>query len=427
MTSDISNRTKKVIEITDAALRAAKLTAYADASEKNRALLKMAALLDKNRARITKANKNDMELAAAKGLPDNLTGRLAFGESKIDSRIESLKAIAALPDPVGEIYDHRRTANGLDAARIRVPLGVIMMIYEARPHVTVNSGAFALKAGNAIICKGGSEAAGCNALLGELWRKALEKAGLPSEAVQIASLTHGEVDECLTMTEKIDLVIPRGGKKLIESVSLKSRIPVIKHFEGICHVYIGPNADPDKAVNIALDSKVLMPHVCNASETLLIDRSSESLVPELIRELEKAGVEIRGCKRTAELSGSKVKPASEEDWKTEYLDKTYSVRIVDNVSKAVEHINKYGSGHTDAIVTEDLAAARAFKAGVDSGVVLVNASTMFCDGATLGMGTEIGISTDKIHSRGPMGLKELTTYKFIIDGDGQIMTEKKWR
>ncbi|MFW5923821.1 MAG: glutamate-5-semialdehyde dehydrogenase, partial [Planctomycetota bacterium] len=337
-------------------------------------------------------------------------------------RIESLEKIAALPDPVGQIGEMEERPNGLMVGRMQVPLGVMLMIYEARPHVTVNAGAFALKSGNAIICKGGSEAENCNAVLGELWQQALEEAGLPGEAIQVLALSHEEVDDLLTREEDIDLVIPRGGEKLIESVSKQSRIPVIKHYAGRCHVYVGRQADPEKALSIVLDSKLLMPAVCNAVETVLVDEDMLDWVPDLVAELTDNGVEVRGCE-LVQAQALGVEPATEEDWETEYLDKTLSVRVVVGVEEAIEHISRYGSGHTESIVTENYSDARKFMREVDSGVVLVNASTMFCDGESLGMGAEIGISTDKLHARGPMGLEDLTTYKHVIMGEGQILAE----
>ena len=380
----------------------------------------MAALLEERCAEVIAANEEDLDRARGAGIEGALLERLAFNKAKVHSRITSLNKIAALPDPVGQIFGQQRTANGLVVGRMRVPLGVIFMIYEARPHVTVNAGAFSLKAGNALISKGGSEAQRCNTLLGRLWAEALEAAGLPADAVQVVSLSHQEVDELLTMREKIALVIPRGGKELIRAVSERSRIPVIKHFEGVCHVYVGERADTDKALKIVLDSKLLMPAVCNAAETVLIDASMRSWTPLLVNALVKQGVEVRGCPLVRQ-EVPEVQPASEDDWYTEYLDTIYSVRIVEGLDEAMAHIAQYGSGHTDAIVTEHYSHALRFVREVDSSVVLVNASTMFCDGESLGMGAEIGISTDKLHARGPMGLNELTSYKHVIWGEGQIM------
>ena len=396
--------------------------ARASTEQKDLALRKMAESLVRRRPEILEASRADMAAAAESGLAPALVNRLGFGESKIAARIRSLHKIAALPDPVGQRYATDRRPNGLEVARMRVPLGVILMIYEARPHVTVNGGAFCLKAGNAVILRGGSEARRCNELLGQLWQEALAEAGLPREALQVVSGSHEEVGEMLTLTEHIDLVIPRGGKGLIEAVCAQSRIPVIKHYAGVCHVYIDEGADIDTAVRIALDSKTLMPEVCNAMETLLVAASMQEHLPRIVSAFRNARVGVRGDGRTcAEVKG--VVPATEEDWSKEYLDLEVSVRVVDDIGAAIEHINRYGSHHTDAIVTDSESRARRFVREVDSAVVLVNASTMFCDGESLGMGAEIGISTDRLHARGPMGLEELTTYKFVITGNGHVMGE----
>lgn len=414
---------QKALKIANEAGKACRIISEAGTAQKNSALHRMAALLEENSAELIKCNGEDIAGAKASGIPRELADRLSFNEDKIKSRAVSLIKIASLPDPVGQMFDMKKTDNGLTAGRMRVPLGVILLIYEARPHVTVNSGAFALKSGNAIICKGGSEAMHTNAYLNILWRKALVKEGLPGAAVQVVSISHGEVEELLGMQDKINLVIPRGGKELIKTVVAKSKVPVIKHYEGVCHVYIGKSADIGKAVDIAVDSKMLMPSVCNAAETLLIDEENSEHIPGIIKTLEEKGIEIRGCPKLQKFAPG-VRAAEEEEWGTEYLDKIYSVKVVKGIEEAVSHINSFGSGHTDTIVTEDYSDALRFTRAVDSGVVLVNASTMFCDGETLGMGAEIGISTDKLHARGPMGLNELTTYKHIITGEGQIMGGK---
>ena len=402
------------------AREAARATATADTRAKNQALLNMAAALEARADELAQANAADMAAAREQGLPANLVNRLLFDEARVKSRITSLKKIAALSDPVGEMSDVKRTENGLLVGRMRVPLGVILMIYEARPHVTVNAGAFALKSGNAIICKGGSEAARCNDLLAAMWSGAVSDAGLHPSTVQVVSLSHQEVDGLLQRPQDIALVIPRGGKKLIRAVAERSKVPVIKHYEGVCHVYLGRRADTAKALNIVLDSKLLMPAVCNAAETVLVDASLKEWLPFLIKALLDNGIQVRGCPQVTAVAPQAI-PATEADWSTEYLDKIYSVRVVDGLDQAMEHIATYGSGHTDVIVSEDYSDAHRFQREVDSGVVMINASTMFCDGETLGMGAEIGISTDKLHARGPMGLRELTSYKFAISGDGQVM------
>lgn len=393
--------------------------ASAPTEKKNAVLKRMAELLEKNKDGIVDANEEDIALGRAKGLTDNILRRLAFGESKIESRIQSLNKIIELKDPVGQIGEMEKRPNGLVVGRMRVPLGVILMIYEARPHVTVNAGAFALKSGNAIILKGGSEARTCNALLGRLWGEALGSGGLPEEAVQCITASHEEITGMLQLTEYIDLVIPRGGKGLIRSVVEQSRIPVIKHFEGICHVYVDDDADTDKAIRITLNSKLLMPEVCNAAETLLVSEGRTEALPAIVGALREHGVQVKGCGESRKLLRD-IEPATEDDWRTEYLDRIISVRVVKGIEGAIEHINTYGSGHTDTIVTENYTTAWKFLRDVDSGVVLVNASTMFDDGEELGMGAEIGISTDKLHARGPMGLRELTTYKFIVMGEDHI-------
>lgn len=369
---------------------------------------------------VLSANAEDLSRAESDGLEQKLVQRLSFGEGKIASRIRCLEKIRALADPVGQSFAASRRPNGLDVCRVRVPLGVILMIYEARPHVTVNAGAFCLKSGNAAILRGGSEARKCNEILGELWRESLREVSLPEDAVQVISGSHEEIGELLTLDEYVDLVIPRGGKGLIRSVAEKSRIPVVKHFEGVCHVYADDGADVDTAIKVAIDSKCLMPEVCNAMETMLVAEGLSGSVGEIVKAFGDHGVTVRGCERTRELADG-VEPADEDDWRTEYLDMVVSIRMVGGVSEAIEHINKYGSHHTDSIVTDSESRARKFLAEVDSGVVLVNASTMFCDGESLGMGAEIGISTDKLHARGPMGLEELTTYKFNIRGQGHVM------
>ncbi len=407
-------------EVAHKARKSASIIATASTEQKNTALLAMADNLSTHKQKVLDANSADMDDAKQKGVEPTMVARLGFGEKNIASRMESLNTIASLADPVGQKFACSRRPTGLEVSRVRVPLGVILMIFEARPHVTVNAGAFCLKSGNAAILRGGSEAKRSNAAIGELWQKSLAKAGLPEDIVQVISGSHEEIEEILAMDDLIDLVIPRGGKRLIESVSQKSRIPVIKHFEGNCHVYIDEGADIDAAIQISLDGKTLMPQVCNATESILIAESETSNIAKIIKAFQSSGVTVRGCEKT-QAAASGVEPATEEDWATEYLDMVVSMRVVKDVTEAACHINEYGSHHTDTIVTDSESRAREFTNKVDSGVVLVNASTMFCDGASLGMGAEIGISTDRLHARGPMGLEELTTYKFEIVGAGHIM------
>ncbi|MGB2809777.1 MAG: glutamate-5-semialdehyde dehydrogenase [Sedimentisphaerales bacterium] len=396
------------------------IVAKATTEQKNAAILNMAEKLASRTPDIIAANLADVAESTKNGLPTNMIDRLSFSKAKIEARIRALDKIEALPDPVGQPYQSKHRPNGLDVMRVRVPLGVILMIYEARPHITVNAGALCLKAGNSAILRGGSEAKRCNELLGVLWRESLSEAGLPTEAIQVISGSHEDIGELLAADEFIDLVIPRGGKGLIQAVSEKSKIPVIKHYSGVCHVYLDQLVDVSKGVKIALDSKCLMPEVCNAMETLLVSKDLSENIPGIVEAFKRCGVKVKGCKKTRSFVAD-VELATEDDWRTEYLDNIISIRVVADVDEAIEHINSYGSHHTDAIVTDSVRNADKFIHHVDSAVVLWNASTMFCDGESLGMGAEIGISTDKLHARGPMGLEELTSYKFVIRGDGHVM------
>jgi len=406
--------------IAEAASMSSAAMAVAATRQKNAALANMARLLDAKKPDVMAANAKDVAEAKTNNLPPNLVERLRFNEARIDARVRSLCKIEALPDPVGQVTCFERRPNGLEVARMRVPLGVILMIYEARPHVTVNAGALCLKAGNAAILRGGSEAAHCNALLGHMWKASLAKAGLPADAVQVVSCSHEETEALLKQEEYIDLVIPRGGPELIQAVAASSRIPVIKHFAGVCHVYIDQGADIERAIAVALDSKCLMPEVCNAMETLLVSEAVSPQLPKIVEAFRERGVTVKGCEKTyAAVPG--LAWATEAGWRTEYLDRIVSIRVVRDVREAILHINCYGSHHTDAIVTDSESRAALFVREVDSAVVLVNASTMFCDGESLGMGAEIGISTDKFHARGPMGLEELTSHKFVIRGNGHVM------
>lgn len=406
------------------AKEASNVIATATTEQRNAVIRGMSDRLAARKSEIVAANVADVAHAMTEGTPSRLIDRLGFGEEKIDARIRCLQKIEALPDPVGSSYGARDLPNGLHVMRLRVPLGVILMIYEARPHVTVNAGAFCLKSANAAILRGGSEAKRCNELLGVLWSESLDEAGLPEDAIQVVSGSHEEIRDLLQENEKIDMVIPRGGKSLIEAVSENSKIPVIKHYSGVCHVYVDRFADVEKALEIAIDSKCLMPEVCNAMETLLICEDLSDEIPSFIDEFSRCEVEVRGCEKVRELV-PEVKAATEEDWTAEYLDNVISIRVVADAEEAVRHINNYGSHHTDVIVTENDENADMFVRNVDSAVVLQNASTMFCDGESLGMGAEIGISTDKLHARGPMGLEELTSYKIVIHGNGHVMGDPK--
>ena len=413
---------QRIGEMARRARLAADTLSQAPTEAKNAALLAMAAQLESRAEQIIEANQLDLAAAARKGEQPRLVSRLRFGADKIAGRVRALREIADLPDPVGEV-ELIYQADGLQASKRRVPIGVIGVIYEARPHVTVNAGALCLKAGNAALLKGGSESMRCNRLLGELWQQALQQAGLPNAAVQvIASSDRRVVRRMLSLDHLIDVVIPRGGPGLIRAVTEHTRIPVIKHAHGICHVYVDEHADLEQAVAITLDSKTYAPAVCNALEGLLVHQHiADAFLPRLGQDLLAAGVTVRGCERTRALLPW-AETAAEEDWGAEYLDLILAIRVVDTLEQALAHIARFGSGHTDAIVSEDAQAVGRFVERVDSGVVLVNASTMFNDASRLGMGAEIGISSDKIHARGPMGLRELTCQKWVIEGDGHVFS-----
>jgi len=413
----------RIVEMAQHTRQAADVLGQASTDAKNATLTRMARLLETRADEIVAANTRDIEIATKRGIESRLLERLRFDHDKVTARVNALRAIAHLPDPLAE-EETVFTGDGLTVKKRRVPIGVIGMIYEARPHVTVNAGALCVKAGNAVLLKGGSEALRCNRLLGALWQEALEGAGLPASAIQvIASSDRRVVRRLLALDELVDLIIPRGGPQLIRAVAGGTRIPVIKHSQGICHVYVDAQADPGKACAIVLDSKTYAPSVCNATETVLVHRDiAPAFLPGLGEALRAAGVEVRGCERTWALLPWAV-PATEGDWDTEHLDLVLGVRIVDTLDEALAHIARYGSRHTDAIVSEDSDCVERFVREVDSGVVLSNASTMFNDGSRLGMGAEIGISADKIHARGPMGLRELTCQKWVIEGDGHVFAQ----
>jgi glutamate-5-semialdehyde dehydrogenase len=376
---------------------------------------------------VAEANAEDMKQAESEGLEPKLVARLDFGPEKIEQRAAVLEEIAELPSPLGFYEEHRSLSNGLRAGRMRTPLGVVAMVYEARAHVTLNAGALCLRSGNAAILKAGSEIGRTNAVLGKLWAVALETQGLPADAVQVLTAPGREVTAGLSeAAPHLDLVIPRGGKALIQAVASQPGVPVIKHFEGNCSVYVDHGADVAKAVRVIIDGKVLMPAVCNATESVVVHAdAARAVLPGLKAAMDQHGVEVRACERSREIIPGAA-PATDEDFGTEYLDMLLSVKMVDDLDTAIEHINHYGSHHTDVIVTPWAESIRRFTNEVDSGVVLSNASTMFCDGNTLGMGAEIGISTDKLHARGPMGMADLTTYKWVIEGDGHTMGDADW-
>ncbi len=400
---------------------AAAALARAGTAAKNAALEAMASAIEGDEARLRAENDRDLEAARARGLDDALLDRLALTPARIAAMAEGLRQIAALPDPVGEISGMARRPSGIEVGRMRVPLGVIGIIYESRPNVTADAAGLCLKAGNAAILRGGSEALHSNQAIAACIRHGLRSAGLPETAVQVVGTAAREaVGLLLRMDRYVDVIIPRGGKALIERVSAEATIPVIKHLDGICHVYLDGRADPDKAVRIADNAKTQRYGVCNAMETLLVDAAvAQALLPRLKAVYDAKGVALRGCARTREILPD-VAPASEDDWRTEYLAPILSIRVVDGIEAAIDHINRYGSHHTDSIVTEDYTRARRFLREVDSSSVMVNASTRFADGFEYGLGAEIGISTDKLHARGPVGLEGLTTQKFIVLGEGQI-------
>jgi glutamate-5-semialdehyde dehydrogenase len=386
------------------------------------AALRLAALrLEEHRAEVLRENAKDLEEGRRRGLGSALLDRLALDPGRIAAIAQGVRDVAALPDPVGAIDELALRPNGLRVGRMRIPLGVILVIYESRPNVTVDVAALCVKSGNAALLRGGSEALHSNRALAGIVAAAARESGLPEHAVQLVPQQDRElVDLLLAREDEIDLVIPRGGEELIRTVAGKSRIPVIKHYRGVCHVYLDASAEPKMAHAIARNAKCQRPSVCNAMETLLVHRSLEAtLLPALLSELAGLGVELRGCERTCRHFPA-ARPASEDDWRAEYLDKILAVRVVDSLDQAVDHIRRFGSNHTEAIVTEDLRSAREFVRRVNSSTVLVNASTRFSDGYALGLGAEVGVSTTKIHAYGPMGLEGLTTRKFIVFGDGQV-------
>lgn len=386
---------------------------------RNRALTASAEAIRAARAELLAANRRDLD--AGRDLESALADRLELTEARIEAMALGLEEIAALPDPVGEVTDVRSRPTGIQVGRMRVPLGVVGIIYESRPNVTADAGGLCLKAGNAVILRGGSEAIHSNRAIAECVRAGLAEAGLPADAVQVVETTDRRaVGELLRLDEFVDVIVPRGGKGLIERVMTESRIPVIKHLDGICHVFIDGRADPEKAVRVAYNAKTQRYGTCCTMETLLVDRAIASeVLPPLAERYLEAGVELRGCPATMQVVGG-CEAATPEDWDTEYLAPILSIRVVDGLDEAMDHIATHGSAHTDSIVTEDHSRAQRFLREVDSSSVMVNASTRFADGFEYGLGAEIGISTDKLHARGPVGLEGLTSQKFIVFGDGHI-------
>ena len=408
-------------DLGSAAKAASRVLAASSTEIKNNALKAIAERLEQQRDSLIQANQIDMEMGRASGLDAALLDRLELNNARIDGMIEGLAQVVALPDPVGELTDLGKRPSGINLSKMRVPLGVVGIIYESRPNVTIDAASLCLKSGNATILRGGSEAIESNQAIARCISQGLADAGLPESAVQVVATTdRAAVGELITMTEYVDVIVPRGGKSLIERISSDARVPVIKHLDGNCHVYIDGEADIDKAVAIAINAKTHRYGVCNAMESLLIDQSvAPDLLPELASIYAEKQVELRGCaKSCAIVSG--LNKATEEDWYQEYLAPVLAVKIVSGIEEAIAHINRYGSGHTESIVTEDSDRGQKFITEVDSSSVMVNASTRFADGFEYGLGAEIGISTDKIHARGPVGLEGLTSQKWVVLGDGQI-------
>ena len=403
------------------ARKASRAMAKADTKLKNQALLFIAQAIRRDKSVLLTANQQDLAAAKANGLEPAMLDRLTLSEKSIATMAEGLEQIASLPDPIGEMSDFKYRPSGIQIGKMRVPLGVIGIIYEARPNVTVDAAGLCIKSGNACILRGGSEAIHCNQALAKLVHEGLEAAGLPASAVLVVETTdRAAVGELITMKEYVDVIVPRGGKGLIERISNEARIPVIKHLDGNCHVYVDDDADLDKALRILENSKTQRLGTCNTAESLLVARSiAATALPKLAEMLIAKGIEIRGCVETCALV-KQAKPATEEDYYTEYLDAIISCKVVGDLDEAIAHINQHSSQHTEAIVTENYTKARQFLREVDSSSVMVNASTRFADGFEYGLGAEIGISTDKLHARGPVGLEGLTSLKYIVLGDGQV-------
>lgn len=399
---------------------ASRVIAAAPTALKNKALLAIAGELDKSRITLVAENQKDLAAGKANGLDAAMLDRLAVKPTTIDGMIEGLRQVAALPDPCGEITDMSYRPSGIQVGKMRVPLGVVGIIYESRPNVTIDAASLCLKSGNAAILRGGSEAIHSNRAIANCLQAGLKAAGLPADVVQVVETTdRAAVGELITMPQFVDVIVPRGGKGLIECISNDAKVPVIKHLDGICHVYIDDKADLEKAFTIAMNAKTHRYGVCNAMETLLVhEQVAAQILPRLAAAYTDKGVELRGDEKTREIISANV--ATEEDWSTEYLAPILSIKLVSGLDEAIAHINRYGSQHTDAIVSEDYTRARRFIAEVDSASVMVNASTRFADGFEYGLGAEIGISTDKIHARGPVGLEGLTSQKWVVFGDGHI-------
>ena len=414
---------KTVESLAIAAKKAARKLAFESTTRKNNVLLRMAEALQEQKKFIQAENEKDLAAGREKGLSAAMLDRLALTDKVIESMIAGLHEVVALPDPVGEVDEMIRRPNGIMVGRMRIPLGVIGMIYESRPNVTVDAAALCLKAGNAVILRGGSEAIHSNLALAKVLQDALASENINPAAIQVIPVADREaVNVLLSLEDYIDLIIPRGGEGLIRFVAENSRIPVLKHYKGVCHVFVDADADIDMAANIVMNGKCQRPGVCNALETLLVHKDiAEAFLPLVATRLVAAGVELRGCPRTKAILPD-IKDAVEEDWPAEFLDLILAVRVVDDLDAAMDHIAEYGSQHTEVIVTRSYANGQRFIREVDASAVMINASTRFSDGGQFGLGAEIGISTTKLHAYGPMGLKELTTRKFIVYGDGQVRT-----
>ena len=399
---------------------ASRILAQTSEEQKNEALLNIAKTIDLKRQDILNENIKDLAEAKKKQIGDALIDRLELTEERIDSMISGLKVVSDLPDPVGEITDLEPTPSGIDVSKMRVPLGVVGIIYESRPNVTADAAALCLKSGNSCILRGGSEAILSNKIIWECLQNGLVESGLPKESIQLVETTDREaVRTLLHMDKWVDVIIPRGGKGLVKLISEESRVPVIKHLDGICHVYLDQDCELDKAIDIAFNAKTYRYGICGAMETLLVHKDvASNVLPKLLERYSSEGVELRGCKATNEII--EVKDASEEDWQTEYLAPILSLKIVEGLEEAIEHINKYGSNHTDSIVTENSEKVKIFFDQVDSSSVMHNLPTCWADGFEYGLGAEVGISTDKIHARGPVGLEGLTSQKFIVKGNSQL-------
>jgi glutamate-5-semialdehyde dehydrogenase len=411
----------EIVALCRGARSAARALATADPAAKNAALRGAAARLRQRAETLIAANAEDLAGGRRDGLSGALLDRLTLTPARLEAMAAGLDEIAALPDPVGETIARWRRPNGLEIAQVRIPIGVVGVIYESRPNVTADAAGLCLKSGNAAILKGGSEAFATNRAIAACLADGVAGAGLPAAAVQLIPTTdRAAVAALLRQRELVDVIVPRGGPSLIEAITTQSAIPVIQHYAGICHVYVDDRADLAMAEAIAVNAKVQRPGVCNAMETLLVHRDvAARFLPQVAAPLRAAGVELRGCPRTRAVLPDAV-AATDEDWRTEYLDLILSIRVVDSLADAVAHIGEYGTGHSDAIVTDSVAQAQAFTGAVDSAAVYVNASTRFTDGFEFGFGAEVGISTNRLHARGPMGLRELTTYKYVIQGSGQI-------